>query len=182
MEFAERKVQLKDGRAAILRAPRIEDAAALIEYLRTIAGETPFLVKYPDEIQLTLEQEQDYLRGRIDDPRGAMILATVDGEHAGNSSFMGVGGGRRWAHRCTLGVALYQEYCGLGLGRKLLEYALELAKGCGYEQAEMEVVDGNARAIALYESLGFESCGCRPRDMKYDDGTYADMRIMTRGL
>ena len=182
MEFTEKRIQLKDGRTAILRAPRVEDAAELIEYLRTVAGETPFLVKYPDEIQITLEQEQDYLRGRIDDPRGAMILATVDGEHAGNSSFMGVGGGRRWVHRCSVGVALYQRYCGFGLGRQLLEYTLELAKNCGYEQAELEVVDGNRRAIALYESLGFETCGCRPHDMKYDDGTYADMRIMTKEL
>ena len=139
MEFAERKVKLKDGRAAVLRAPRIEDAAALIEYLRTVAGEKRFLTQYPDEVRFTLEQEEEFLRGRIDDPRGAMIVATVDGEHAGNSSFMGVGGGRRWAHRCSVG-------------------------------------------IALYESLGFVSCGCRPRDMKYDDGTYADMRIMTREL
>ena len=182
MEFPERKVRLKDGRTAILRALKVEDAAALIEYLQIIAAETPFLTKYPDEVRPTLEQEQDYLRGRIEDPRGAMVLALVDGEHAGNSSFMGMGGGRRWAHRCTVGVALYQKFCGLGLGRKLLECTLELAKECGYEQAELEVVDGNARAIALYGSMGFQAYGCRPHDMKYDDGSYADMVMMVKEL
>ena len=182
MEFDEREVRLKDGRTAILRAPRLEDAAALIEYLRTVAGETPYLYQSPDEVQLTLEQEEEFVRGKIDDPRGAMILATVGGEHAGNCAFAGVGIHRRYAHRCSLGVALYQKYCGLGLGRKLMEYALELAKGCGYEQAELEVMADNARAIALYESMGFEVYGRHHRDMKYDDGSYADMVMMVKEL
>ena len=182
MEFAERSVRLKDGRTAILRAPRLEDAAALIEYLKAVCGETPFLTQYPDEVRFTREQEEDFLRGRIDDPRGAMIVATVDGEHAGNGSFMGLGGNRRCAHRCSLGIALYQKYCGLGLGRRLMEFALELARGCGYEQAELEVVADNARAIALYESMGFEIYGRHPRNVKYDDGSYADALLMTREL
>ena len=182
MEFQEREVKLKDGRAAVLRAPRIEDAAVLIEYLRTVAGETRFLTQYPDEVRFTLEQEEEFLRGRIEDPRGAMILATVDGEHAGNASFMGVDRYRRYAHRCSLGIALYQKYCGFGLGRALMEYALELAKGCGYEQAELEVMADNARAIALYESLGFEVYGRHARDMKYDDGSYADALLMAKQL
>ena len=182
MEFAERSVRLKDGRTAILRAPRLEDAAALIEYLKAVCDETPFLTQYPDEVRFTQAQEEDFLRGRIDDPRGAMIVATVDGEHAGNGSFMGLGGNRRYAHRCSLGIALYQKYCGLGLGRHLMEFALELAKDCGYEQAELEVVADNARAIALYESMGFEIYGRHPRDVKYDDGSYADALLMTRDL
>ena len=182
MEFAEREIRLKDGRTAILRAPRIEDAAELIGYLRTVTGETPFLTQYPDEVRFTLEQEEEFLRGRIADPRGAMILATVDGEHAGNGSFMSLGGNRRYAHRCSLGIALYRKYCGLGLGRGLMEFALELARDCGYEQAELEVVADNARAVALYESLGFEVYGRHPRDVKYDDGSYADALLMTKGL
>ena len=182
MEFAERKIQLKEGRTAILRAPRVEDAAALIEYLRTIAGETRFLYQSPDEVKLTVEQEEEFLRGRIDDPRAAMILATVDGEHAGNCAFSGVSPKRRYTHRCSLGIALYQKYWGLGLGRRLMECALELAKDCGYEQAELEVVADNARAIALYESLGFEVYGRHVRDMKYDDGSYADALLMAKEM
>ena len=182
MKFDERQVRLKDGRTAILRAPRIEDAAALIEYLKVVCGETPFLTQYPDEVRFTQEQEEDFLRARLDDPRGGMILATVDGEHAGNGSFMSLGGNRRYAHRCSLGIALYQKYCGLGLGRRLMEFALELARDCGYEQAELEVVADNVRAIALYESLGFEIYGRHPRDVKYDDGSYADALLMTKRL
>ena len=173
---------MKDGRTAVLRAPRVEDAAELLDYLRITAGETRFLMQEPDEVQLTQEQEEDFLRGRLADPRGAMILAEVDGRHAGNCAFSGVSGKRRYLHRCSVAVALYQRYCGLGLGRKLMERALELAKGCGYERAELEVVADNARAVALYESMGFEVCGRRARDMKYDDGSYADVLLMTKEL
>ena len=82
MVFDERRVRLKDGRTAVLRAPRVEDATAMIEYLKVVAGETPFLTQYPDEVRFTQEQEEAFLRGRIGDPRGAMILATVDGAEA----------------------------------------------------------------------------------------------------
>ena len=182
MQIEERRVPLRDGGTATLRGPRVEDAEELIGYLKTVMGETPFLTQYPDEVRFTLEQEQDFLRGRIEDPRGAMILAFVNGEHAGNSSFMSLGGNRRSAHRCSLGIALYRRYCGMGLGRAMMEYTLELAKGCGYEQAELEVMADNARAIALYESLGFEAYGRHARVMKYDDGRYADALLMAKQL
>ena len=182
MEFDERSVRLKDGRAAVLRAPRIEDAAALIEYLKTITGETPFLSQGPDEVQITLEQEEDFLRGHINAPRGAMIVAEIDGEIAGCCTFAGVSAKRRFAHRCVFETALYQKYCGLGLGYKLMEYALEMAKDCGYEQIELEVVAGNDRAIALYESVGFEAICVHPCGLKYDDGSYAGVVQMMKEL
>ena len=182
MEFAERKVGLKDGRTAILRAPRVEDAAAMIAYLKTIMGETRFLSQERDEVQFTLEQEEDFLRGQVNAPRGAMIVAEIDGEIAGSCTFADVSAKRRFAHRCVLEIALYQRYCGLGLGRRLMEYALEMAKNCGYEQIELEVIADNDRAVALYKSAGFEMFGVHPRVLKYDDGSYADALLMTKGL
>ncbi|MBQ9134425.1 MAG: GNAT family N-acetyltransferase [Clostridia bacterium] len=59
---------------------------------------------------------------------------------------------------------------------------LEQAKAIGYEQAELEVVADNTRAIALYESLGFSVCGRLPNNMKYSDGTYADALFMVKPL
>ena len=55
-------------------------------------------------------------------------------------------------------------------------------KEYGYEQAELEVASENTAAIALYESLGFQVFGRLPRNMKYADGTYADMLWMMKLL
>ena len=47
---------------------------------------------------------------------------------------------------------------------------------------ELEVVVDNQRAIHLYESLGFQTYGKLPDNVKYLDGTYADVYWMMRKL
>ena len=49
-------------------------------------------------------------------------------------------------------------------------------------QAELEARADNARAIALYESLGFRLYGRRPRGHKRPDGGYADDVLMVKEL
>ena len=59
MLFEERQIVLKDRTAALLRPARVEDAAALIDYLVTTAGETEFILAYPDErASMTVEEEE----------------------------------------------------------------------------------------------------------------------------
>lgn len=57
MIFDKKEIQLKNGAMAILRSPTEDDAASLLAYMRTTAGETPLLLRYPEECTLTLEQE-----------------------------------------------------------------------------------------------------------------------------
>ena len=58
----------------------------------------------------------------------------------------------------------------------------ELARQIGYEQIELEVVDGNDTAKRLYEKCGFVETGKQVRALKYDDGTYRDEYIMIKVL
>ena len=177
-----REVTLKDGRSACLRSPEVEDAEELIAYLKTVCGETPFLMRDADEVRFTPEQEAAFIRHMRDDPRSVMLLAYVDGEHAGNVSIEPVAPFRRFAHRCSLGIALVQKYCGLGLGRQMMDAVLAEAKRLGYEQVELEARADNARAVALYESMGFVRYGLRPHGHKRADGSYADDVLMVKEL
>lgn len=182
MEFPEREIQTKDGRKGVLRSARAGDAAELLEYLRVTASETPYLVSEPEETAMTLEQEEAFLAAIAENPRELMLVAFLDGLHAGNCSIMALGSKGRLLHRCSIGMALYQKYHRLGIGRELLAAALEQAKALGYEQAELEVVTSNAPAIALYRRMGFEIWGTLKHGMKYRDGSYADLHIMGRYL
>ena len=177
-------IKLKDapGRELVLRSAEERDAETLIEYLKLTAAETRFLIREPDEISITPEAERDFIRANLESENGLMLLAFVDGRHAGNCSLSAVSGRRRMRHRCGVAIALRREFWGAGIGRTMLETVLGLAKELGYEQAELEVVDGNAAALALYENLGFTVCGRLPRNMKYSDGTYADSLFMFRYL
>lgn len=182
MYFPEKEVKLKDGRIAVLRSASVEDAADCIRYLKITAAETPFLLREPEEAEMALEQEEAFLRSRLDDPRSLMLIARIDGEYAGNCGLVSEGGAFRTRHRCGMGIALYQKFCGLGLGRIMIKTVVDVAKELGYEQMELEVVEGNDRARHLYENLGFVPFGVRPHALKYKDGHYADETLMVKKL
>ena len=176
------KVIDKTGYEVLLRNAEINDAEDLIKYLKITTSETPYLIREPDEVTLSLEQEQNFIQRVMDSDRELMLVAIIDGKHIGNCSLMGIGGYRRYQHRCSVAIALYQEYCGRGIGKIMLQTVLEIAKEIGYEQAELEVIADNKNAIALYENLGFEKYGHFPDNMKYENGKYADAYWMMKKL
>ena len=180
MIVKERRLQL-GGHELLLRCAREEDAQRLIDYLKTTSGETRFLIREPDEVTMTQEDERRFIRRQNESASDVMLLAFYDGEFAGNASLMGMGPSR-YRHRAGVAIALFQAYTGLGIGRAMIEALLAIAKECGIEQVELEVVADNERAIALYKKLGFEVYGTMPRNMKYRDGTYADVYWMMKRL
>ena len=182
MRFESRTVTLKDGRTCILRPTHPDDSAAMIEYMKKTAEETPFLLRYPDEVSYTLEQEQNILTSLLDDPSTVMMAAVVDGKVAGNSSVSGIGTKRKIRHRCSLAIALYREYWGLGIGTAMIGYLAELAERIGYEQMDLEVVAENTQAQALYRKCGFQESGRRIGALKFDDGTLHDEILMVKKL
>lgn len=182
MKFGPITVKDKLGRDVVLRNAEASDAEDLINYLKVTTAETPYLIREPEEVTLTAEQEKNFIEGRINAERELMLVATIDGKHIGNCSLMGIGSYKRYRHRCDVAIALYQEYCGAGIGRIMLTTVLDVAKKCGYEQAELEVIAENDKAISLYEKLGFKKYGEFPDNMKYADGTYVDGWWMMKKL
>lgn len=182
MRFDPLEVKDKTGRAIILRNAEISDAEDLIRYLKITTGETPFLIREPEEVILTIEQEESFIKGCIDAERELMLIAVMDGKHIGNCSLMSIGPYKRYAHRCSIAIALYQEFCGKGIGNIMMRTILDVAKKIGYEQVELEVISGNEGAISLYRKLGFEKYGTFPNNMKYADGQYADAYWMVKRL
>ena len=182
MIYAETEIKLKNGCTAVVRNARPEDAKQTIEYLRTVSGESPFLLREPDEVNFTVEKECAILQNKAESPNEIMLTAYVNGELAGNCSLASQGDKRRMKHRCCVSIALYEKYCNLGLGRILLSTLLELAKQCGYTQAELGVIEGNERAKHVYESLGFKEYGFLPNSLHYSDGTARGEYFMVKEL
>ena len=168
----------KKGRKVILRSAYEDDAKDMIKYLKKTTKETPYLLREEDEINLTVDDEKGFINMCLGMDNALMLVAYVNGKHVGNCSFSPVGPFKRLAHRCDMAIALYQEYWGLGIGSIMLETALRYAKEVGFEQAELEVVSSNTKAIKLYEKYGFKKYGVKPDNMKYSDGSYASMDWM----
>lgn len=182
MIVTEKKVHLKSGQNCILRSPRAEDAERLVTYMKETAKETQFLLRYPEEVNMTAEDEVNFIQSINESEDSFMMIAEVDGKLAGNCSLSSLGFRIRIKHRCNVAIALYEEFCGLGIGKAMMEHLLDEAKNMGFEQAELEVVGRNERAIALYEKLGFERVGAMPHAMKHKDGSYDELIMMVKIL
>ena len=163
-----------NGHKLVFRSAENNDAKMLLPYLKRVCGETRFLLREADECkEMTIEQEEAFICNHIESERACLVLAELDGEYIGNASFDVAGGSRRNSHRADIGIALYLDYTGMGIGKKLFALILETIENCGFEAAELTVVEGNNRAIHMYESFGFVEVGRIPNANKYDDGTYA---------
>jgi RimJ/RimL family protein N-acetyltransferase len=80
-------------------------------------------------------------------------------------------------HCGTLGVGLLPGFRGKGIGRQLMRRTIDAAFAFGLTRIELTVRQGNANAIALYKSLGFEIEGLH-RNAVCIDGQYEDLHSM----
>lgn len=76
-------------------------------------------------------------------------------------------------------VAVSLEHRCAGIGGRLLQRSLELAKEAGVTQVVLEVRVSNQAAISVYEKNGFEHCGVRKG---FYDFPKEDAYIMMRQL
>ena len=120
MTFEEISVKDKLGRTVVLRNARPEDSLDLIQYLKTTSKETPYLIREPEEITITEEKEEQFIRAKMEAERELMLVAFTRGKHIGNCSLMSVAPYKRYRHRCDVAIALYKEYCGCGIGKIML--------------------------------------------------------------
>lgn len=181
MIIEEEKI-IKDGSEVVLRCARADEAKMVLAGYIKVREETRFLACDPDEMKLTVEQERAFIERNNADNNKLFLLAFVDGRYAGNCNFEGKTAFRKTAHRASLGIALFQEFTGKGLGGIMLEKLLAVAKEKGYEQMELEVFSENIRARKLYKKLGFKECGSIPDAAKFPDGTSYDEIKMYKKL
>ena len=70
----------------------------------------------------------------------------------------------------VLNLCTSPDHEGEGLGRRMLQALLRIARGHGAQRVFLEVRPSNPRAIALYERNGFNEIGRRPRYYPAHDG------------
>ncbi len=174
-------ITLKNGKQATFRSPRKEDAAALLDYLRKTAEETDFVLRYPDEVTMTLEQEEAFIERINQSANSYMIICLVDGKHAGNCSLQ-FHDKRKVRHRGEVAIALVKKFWGMGIGAFMFEEMLQLAREYGASQLELGMVDGNERGLALYRKMGFREYGRLPNAFHQKDGTMRDEILMVLEL
>lgn len=183
MRIEEKGFTLKDGRKALLRSPREEDIPGILDYLYVSAGETVFLARCPEECgRYTYEKEKALIREVNEADNDTMLLCLVEGKIAGSCQV-------NWTnriktgHRAGVAIAVLKEYWGLGIGTRMFEEMIRIAEANErILQMELEYVEGNSRARALYEKMGFRITGVHPNAIRLPDGTLLNEYMMIREI
>ena len=181
MIFEEKRIILKDGREAFLRTPEPCEGEQQLALMKTVSGETDFLVRYPEEWDIPVEKEVSWINSARNSPNELVIAAYADGELAGNCS-ISFRMGKKAGHRAGIGIALLEKFWNLGIGSALFREMISAAEKRGTEILELEFVEGNNRARHLYEKFGFCIVGEKPKAFKLKDGTYRSEFLMQKYL
>lgn len=174
----EKQETLKNGKTLTIRMPKKEDALSLVEHMKTVDQETSFLGREPGEFSFTVAQEEKFISSLSDNKQMCFLIGEVDQEVIANVSVGIVRNNKRFLHRASMGITVQKKMWGNGIGKHLMEKAIEWCQMNRIEQLELEVVSTNTRAIALYQQYGFEIQGTIPHALKYQDGSYADEYMM----
>lgn len=183
MKIEEIPFRLKDGREAVLRSPRDEDAEGMLEHVKATAGETAFLLREPEECDgYTLEDEEKLLARKNDAENEAMMTCLVDGRIAGTCE-IAFKDKMRTQHRAEVALAVRRAFWEQGIGTRMLREMIRMAEQReGVLQIELEFIEGNTRARSLYEKLGFRIVGVQPHAIRLKDGTLLNTYLMIKEL
>ena len=183
MIIREFEFRMKDGRMALIRSPRDEDIPGMLDYLFVSAGETEFILRYPEECGKYTAEGEKALFDRINASENeAMLVCLVDGKVAGNCQIVWKTG-IKTRHRAAVAIALLKEFWNQGIGTRMFQELIRIAEGNpNILQMELEFVEGNTRARALYEKMGFRITGMTPNAIRLRDGTLLNEYTMIREI
>jgi RimJ/RimL family protein N-acetyltransferase len=151
------------------------DAAALVELAQAVGSE-------PEGWLITTSNwrsagdERRYLKSIRRYPHAAVFVAEVPEGIVGRLS---VGRDPHPAshHVADLGLMVARSHRRRGIGRALLEAAVDWARAREVRKLELHVFPHNAGAIELYERFGFEREGFRKEHYRRPDG-FVDAILM----
>jgi ribosomal protein S18 acetylase RimI-like enzyme len=159
-----------------IRPAREPDAASLCAAVKAVAAEKMYLATIDG---YSLEQTRAFLKHILDGSLPQMS-AVVDGEVVGFCDII-PNSVKGFTHVARLGMGVRSEWRRQGIGRRMLDACLQLARDAGIEKVELEVFSDNIGAVRLYQSFGFKEEGLRVRGRQLD-GRYQDVKLMALWL
>ena len=111
----------------------------------------------------------------------ALLTAEVNGEACGIANLY-LQPYKKLSHHALFAIIVKEKFRGQGIGKKLVEELIDLAKNrFNMELLLLEVYEGNP-AKRLYERMGFKQFGYQKNCIKEADGTYLGKFFMQRKL
>jgi RimJ/RimL family protein N-acetyltransferase len=153
----------------VIRVRRAEasDAAGLVRLAESVAREEGRWI-LATEGWRSIGDERRYLRAVHRHPDAAVFVADDDGVVVGRLS-LSRDQHPASRHVADVGLMVAESHRGQGIGRLLLEAAVEWSRKTEIRKLELHVFPWNEPALRLYESFGFEREGYRKSHYARDD-------------
>lgn len=148
------------------------DWPQIYEFFSTIVAEGRTYA-YPEN--LTSAQAHDLW---MEQPPARTVVA-LEGDTVLGSAKFGPNRPARGSHVGTASFMVAPAANGQGVGRALAEYVIEELRNAGYRSIQFNtVVETNAAAVALWQSLGFEILTTVPAAFDHPDHGLVGLHIM----
>ncbi|MBG9983166.1 GNAT family N-acetyltransferase [Aerococcaceae bacterium DSM 111020] len=172
------EIPCEDGKLDLLiRQAEPSDSRGLIYLLMELEEESDYLlIDRPTDVT----NQKQIINQYAVSLNSIYLVLEVDGQYIGIAVLAGNQHPLQ-KHRASLGVAILQEYCELGVGSLLLESLIDFAENSGIEVITLEVVSENKRAINLYKKYQFYEVGRLANYLKYQQRTY-DAILMEKSI
>lgn len=180
---APRPIVLKDGAPALLRRVAYDDAQGVLDLERACVIDGRGVVRDIHDMPESAEAMRKILKAWIEGKRaheeGCMLVVEPAAAREGDPTILGVGHLRRFTpakvrHVAQTSLEVHPLAQRRGVGRAIMLGLLDWARAVGVNRVQLNVFEDNHRAVALYESLGFERVGYRRRLVREADGTERD--------
>ncbi|MEH6942633.1 GNAT family N-acetyltransferase [Bacillus sp. JJ722] len=162
-----------------IRSAVEEDAKRLADVRLLIDGETENLDREPEEAYIDEIGFKQLIKNDIENHRNLFLVAEIDSEIVGFSRCEG-NLLKRFFHKVEFGVCVLKDFWGYGIGKNLLQQSIHWADSNGIKKITLSVLETNTKAIALYQTFGFEIEGILKKDKILSDGNYYNTIIMGR--
>ncbi len=151
------------------------DAAQLVSLAEAVGHEEGRWILSVDSWR-SISEERRYLKSVFRHPDAAVFVAEEDGRVLARLS-LARDPHPASRHVADLGLMVDAENRRRGIGRMLLESAVDWARLAGVTKLELHVFPWNEPALRLYETFGFEREGYRKRHYERD-GELVDAILM----
>jgi RimJ/RimL family protein N-acetyltransferase len=153
----------------VTRVRRAEpsDAAALVRLAEAVGSEEGRWILAAEGWR-SIADERRYLKTVSRHPDAAVFVADDEGEVIGRLS-LSRDPHPSSRHVADVGLMVAAGHRGKGIGRMLLEEAVDWSRRSGIGKLELHVFPWNEPALRLYETFGFEREGYRRRHYARED-------------
>jgi ribosomal protein S18 acetylase RimI-like enzyme len=168
--------------------PKIEpahklDALPTLGLTREVLAEGRYFVTRPEEMQLTLGDREREIAVLSEAENCCFLVARLPGVRVAGFLLVNGGGLARTRHVGRLEVTVGAAFRNMGVGRALLDAAIDWARQSPLvRKLSLVVLADNTPALKLYRSRGFVEEGRRLAEYLEPDGTPRDDVLMALHL